>query len=93
MLNIDNIMGKTVISANGSYIGEIYNIDIDPGTWQVTHLKVKLCSRVVRELGLKRSLHRHSMRVPTELITDIGVIVRLSQPLAELSKNLEIVRD
>jgi sporulation protein YlmC with PRC-barrel domain len=93
MLNIEDIAGKTVIGALGCYIGEVYNIEIDPVTWQAIHLKVKLSSAAVKKLGLKKRLHRHSMIIPTRLVKEFGVLVHLNQSLDELAKSVEIQID
>ncbi len=93
MIGIENVIGKTVITTIGHHIGEVYNVEIDPFSWQITHLQVKLSSTTYKELGLKSRLHRHSMKIPTKLIDNIGVIIKLSQTITELASNLEIKID
>jgi sporulation protein YlmC with PRC-barrel domain len=88
MMNIDELLGKTVIGAAGYYIGEVSNIDIESKTWQVTHLHIKLSDKAAKEFGLKKTLKSSNVRIPTEVVKDIGVIITLNQSLTDLKKTL-----
>jgi sporulation protein YlmC with PRC-barrel domain len=54
MLHINNLLGKTVVSAVGTYVGEVYDIDVDSSTWSVKSLHVKLSDKAIEALGLKK---------------------------------------
>lgn len=88
MINIDDLLGKTVIGAAGNYIGEVNNIDIDSNTWQITHLHVKLSDKAAKEFGLKKTLKSSNVRLPTSLVNNVGVIIILNQSLMDLKKTL-----
>ncbi len=56
MINIGDVLGKTVIGAADNYIGKVKNIDIEADTWQITHLQVKLSDKAAKEFDLKKTL-------------------------------------
>lgn len=87
-MKIDELLGKTVIGAAGYYIGDVTNIEIEAKTWQITHLHIKLSDKAAKEFGLKKTLKSSNARIPTEVISDIGVIITLNQSLTDLKKTL-----
>ena len=88
MINIDDVLGKTVIGAAGNYIGEVKNIDIEANTWQVTHLHIKLSDKAAKEFGFKKTLKRSNIKIPTSSVNNIGVIITLNLSLIDLKKIL-----
>jgi sporulation protein YlmC with PRC-barrel domain len=88
MLNIEELLGKTVIGSAGNYIGEVYNLDIDSKDWKITHLHVKLSDKAAKEFGIKKALKSSSIRLPTSMIGNIDVIIRLNQSLWDLKEDL-----
>ncbi len=88
MINIEDVMGKTVIGAAGNYIGDVNNIDIEANTWQITHLNVKLSDKAAKEFGLKKTLKSSNIKIPTSSINNIGVIITLNLSLMDLKKIL-----
>jgi sporulation protein YlmC with PRC-barrel domain len=93
MLHVNNLLGKTVVSAIDTYVGEVYDIAIDPSTWMVMSLQVKLSDKAIETLGLKKILRRKSASIPINVVADIGVIIKLSQSLADLKRYLVVVID
>ena len=93
MLHINNLVGKTVISAVGTYVGEVYDIDVDPSTWAVRSLHVKLSDKAIEVLGLRKILRRKSVRIPTTVVADVGIIIKLTQSLADLKQYLDVIID
>ena len=88
MINIDEVLGKTVIGSAGNYIGEVNNIDIEPNTWHIIHLHVKLSAKAAKELGLKKPFKSSNIRIPTSLVKTTGVIITLNLSLMDLKKTL-----
>ena len=86
MINIDDVLGKTVIGAAGNYIGEVNNVDIEADTWQITHLHVKLSDKAAKEFGLKKSLKSSNIKLPTSSVNNIGVIITLNLSLLDLKE-------
>ena len=68
MINIEEVLGKTVIGSAGNYIGEVNNIDIEPNTWHIINLHIKLSDKAAKDLGLKKPLKRSNIRIPTSLV-------------------------
>jgi sporulation protein YlmC with PRC-barrel domain len=91
MINIDEVLGKTVIGSAGNYIGEVNNIDIEPNTWHITHLHIKLSDKAAKELGLKKPLKSTNIRIQTELVKTLGVIITLNLSLIDLKNTLNYV--
>ncbi len=89
IINIDDVLGKTVIGAAGNYVGEVNNIDIDAETWQITHLHVKLSDKAAKAFGLKKTLKRSNLKIPTSSVNDIGVIITLNLSLLDLKKIID----
>ncbi len=88
MINIEDVLGKTVIGTAGNYIGEVTNVDIEANTWQITFLNIKLSDKAAKELGLKKKLKSSTIKIPTPSVHDIGVIITLTLSLEELKKLL-----
>lgn len=91
ILKVNPNPSKTVVSAIGTYIGEVYEIEIDPSTWSVKSLNVKLSDKAIEALGLKKTLRRTSVRIPTTAVADVGIIIKLTQSLVDLKQCLCIV--
>jgi sporulation protein YlmC with PRC-barrel domain len=91
MINVDELLGKTVIGEAGYYIGEIIDIDIDPTTWQITHLHVKLSDKAAKEFGLKKMLKSSTIRISTSFVKNIDVIITLNQSLLGLKENRDYI--
>ncbi len=88
MLTVEDLLGKTVIGAAGNYIGEVNNLDIDPRTWQVTHLRVKLSDKAAREFGVKKALKTSNIRLPVSFLSEVDIIIRLNQSLMDIKGTL-----
>lgn len=93
MLHINNLLGKTVVSAIDTYVGEVYDIAIDPSTWTVTALQIKLSDKAIETLGLKKVLRRKSVRIPTTVVANVGIIIKLTQSLVDLKQHLDVAID
>jgi sporulation protein YlmC with PRC-barrel domain len=88
VINVEELLGKTVIGSAGNYIGEVNNIDIDSRSWQITHLRIKLSDKAAKEFGVKKTLKSSSIKLPTTLVSDIDVIIRLNWSLGDLKNSL-----
>jgi sporulation protein YlmC with PRC-barrel domain len=93
MIHSNEILGKTVVGAGGLYIGEVYDIGVAPSSWALEYLYVKLSTNAIKTLGLKKTLLRYRVKVPTALIAEFGVIIKLKKTLQELNGQLDIAID
>ena len=89
MINADEILGKTVIGAAGNYIGEVSNIEIENDTWHVANLQIKLSDKVAKEFGLKKPLKSSSIKIPTSLVRNVGILITLTLSVDDLSKYIK----
>jgi sporulation protein YlmC with PRC-barrel domain len=87
-LNVEELIGKTVIGSAGNYIGEVNNLSIDSRTWQITHIHIKLSDKAAKEFGVKKTLKSSNILLPTELVSEIDVIIKLKQSLWDLKNNM-----
>jgi sporulation protein YlmC with PRC-barrel domain len=85
-LNYANeIDGRSVIDSTGRAIGEVVGLVLEPTSWHVEALQVKLNHAVTEEIGAPHgTLRAARMDVPTEFIRDVSDNVVLSGPIDKL---------
>lgn len=85
MVYEEALSGRSVIDANGRSIGEVVGLLIDPETWRVEALRVKLHKDVTDEIGASHGAFRAArLDVPTQFIHNVSDAVVLSGPIATL---------
>lgn len=83
----EDLRGRTVIDAAARAIGEVEALFLDPETWRVDALRVRLRREVADQLGVPRGLlHGATIEVPTALVGAVGDAVSLRVPAAELRR-------
>jgi sporulation protein YlmC with PRC-barrel domain len=81
----EHLRGRTVIAADGQAIGEVAALFIDPSTWSVGSLQIKLSKAVAEQLGVSGGLLRAAtLDLPVARIKSVGDAVLLSVPTQEL---------
>jgi sporulation protein YlmC with PRC-barrel domain len=90
LVSFDELSDKFVICSGGFDLGQINGVEIDTGTWQVTHLRVKLSKSASEDLGFKKIIGSSTVCVPVSLISSIGDNVLLNKTLDELARHPEI---
>ena len=90
MVSFDKLSGKYVICAGGFDLGEINGGEINTGTWQVTHLHVKLSKVASEDLGFKKRFRSSTVCLPISLVAQFGDNVLLNKSLDELTRHPEI---
>ncbi len=79
------IRGRKVISADGHLIGEIADLLVDPATWRVESVQLKLNKAIADALGVHRGkFHAGTIELPVEMIQSVGETVVLSVPSTSL---------
>ena len=89
LVGFDELLGKSVIGTKGNYIkvgGEAI-LKIIP--WKVIHLQVKPVKIASKEIGVKKTFKKHTVRIPTSLINKIGVVITLNKSIFDL-KDIKI---
>ena len=87
LVGFDELLGKSVIGTKGNYIGDVCGGDIEPSTWKVTHLQVKLSKLAAKEIGVKKVFKTTTVRIPTSLIDKIGVVITLNKSIFDLKEH------
>ena len=90
MVDFDKLSGMYVICAGGFDLGNISGVEINVGTWQVSHLRVKLSKQASEDLGFKQRFRSSTVCVPTSLVAKFGDNVLLNKSLDELTRHPEI---
>lgn len=79
------IRGRKVIAADGHLIGEISDLVVDPATWRVEAVQLKLNKAIADALGVHRGkFHAGTIELPVEMIQSVGDTVLLSVPATRL---------
>ena len=74
----NELKGKNVI-ASATNIGSISDLEIDPATWKVTHLRVGLTDDMVTFLGYHKPLRgKVQVLLSTSMIGAVGDFVALN---------------
>lgn len=86
--------GRVVLSGDGLAIGEITRLNVEPTTWHVVSLEVKVRKDAAERIGVQRSMfHATTIVIPTEHVQSVGDAVILSVPLAALRQAPERERE
>jgi sporulation protein YlmC with PRC-barrel domain len=90
LVSFKELSDKFVICAGGFDLGQINGVEIEPDTWRVTHLHVKLSKSASEDLGFKKRIGSSTVCVPVTLIYSLGDNVLLNKTLDELTRHPEI---
>jgi len=76
---------RTVIGADGNAIGQLAAIILDPDSWSVKSLRIKLRGNVADQVGVGHSLFRAStVDVPVQRVQSVGDALVLTVSAAAL---------
>jgi sporulation protein YlmC with PRC-barrel domain len=85
MISCEDILQRTVIDAAGLAIGEVDSILLDPSSWLVKAIRIRLRREMTEQVGVKKSLFRKaSVDIPTTAVQSIGDAVLLHVQAEEL---------
>ncbi len=75
-----------MIGDEGLRIGEVRDLVVDPGNWQVKALDVELFANVADEFGMKRLLRSTRVPINVEHVKSVGdhVILKISKAQLKL---------
>ncbi len=90
LVSFKELSDKFVICAGGFDLGQINGVEIEPETWRITHLHVKLSKSASEDLGFKKRIGSSTVCIPVNLIATLGDNVLLKKTLDELSRHPEI---
>ncbi|MBN1209221.1 MAG: PRC-barrel domain-containing protein [Myxococcaceae bacterium] len=88
-LSDKNLVGLTVVAADGQALGEVSVLFIDSQTWHVEAFQVKLRRGTAEQLGASRTLfHAGTMEIPSRIVQSVSDTVVLSVSVSELHQVL-----
>jgi len=90
LVSLDRFEGKKVIASGGQIVGEVKDAEINPNTWHVTHLQVKLTSAASGKFRFKKRFRTQTVCMPVNLVSTISDVVTIQTSLDELNKNTHI---
>ncbi len=77
------LIGRKVLTSDDYTLGQVHGIEIDIDGWRVTHLKVILSKRAVKDLRLDPPILMDvAFSLPVNLVKDLGEKVRLNVPFS-----------
>jgi sporulation protein YlmC with PRC-barrel domain len=82
----EELSGREVIGSDGTSIGKVEGVAIDPNTWRVTSLHVKLHGNIAEQFDVKKRFESTSIQVSVEHIQMVSDTVLLRSPVADLFK-------
>lgn len=85
----ETVRGRKVVAADGQIVGEVTDLMINYGTWQVESVRVKLIKEIADDLGVSRSLMRAAtIDLPVSTVQSVGDAVLLSVPTGKLRASI-----
>lgn len=85
MLSCNEIHQRTVIDASGTAIGEVDGIVMDPASWRVEALRVRLSREATEQVGAAKGLFRKAViDISTTAIQSVGDTVLLRMRAEDL---------
>jgi sporulation protein YlmC with PRC-barrel domain len=90
VVSIEKFFGKNVIGSGGIILGETKGAEVNPGSWQVTHLQVKLTSQTADQLGFKKRFGSQTVCMPVSIVSAVGDVITITSSLEDLKNNTQI---
>ncbi len=80
-MNSSELLGRHVIGDEGGRIGEVKDLIVETGSWQVKALDVELFANVADEFGIKKLLRSTRVPIGVEHVKNVGdhVILKISK--------------
>lgn len=79
------LVGRRVVSQDGLLLGDVSDLVIDTGTWQVVQLAIRLRRSALEALRLKKPLFgTHTIRLAAADVSGVGDAVVLRQRRDEI---------
>jgi sporulation protein YlmC with PRC-barrel domain len=95
LVSANDLTGKKVVGVNGDAIGEVKDFEVDPTTWKINNLLLKLTDKAATELGYKKisgslgplsvTQGSKSAFMPVNLISAIGDVITINKTLLEIT--------
>ncbi len=90
LIDIEEIMGLQVVTSGARILGEVKGAKIDPATWAIKFLNVKLTGDAAESFGMKKRFASSKICVPVSMVQAVAHVVTLSVSMEELESSQEI---
>jgi sporulation protein YlmC with PRC-barrel domain len=79
MIEAKDLYDKEVIGRSGTHIGKVENVLIDPNSWQVVSLRIKLEGSIAEEFGMKKHFRSTLMPLTVDHVQGVSdrVVLKL----------------
>jgi sporulation protein YlmC with PRC-barrel domain len=82
--------GKKVVGAGAKIVGTVFDVEIDPVSWKVTHLQLELSDEAIEILGYKKSfMGRVDIFLSVDAVAAVADIIGLNKPMTELKEFIQ----
>jgi sporulation protein YlmC with PRC-barrel domain len=88
--DIEEILGLKVVTSSAHIIGEVKGVRIDPATWEIRYLNVKLTGEAAESLGLKNRFSSSKICLPVSMVQAVAHVITISLTMEELESSKEI---
>jgi sporulation protein YlmC with PRC-barrel domain len=88
--DIEEIVGLKVVTSGAHIIGEVKGVKIDPATWDVKYLNVKLTGEASERLGMKKRFSSSKICLPVSMVQAVAHVITISRTIEELESSQEI---
>ena len=90
MINFEKLIGLQVITSGAHILGEVKGAKIDPKTWEIKYLNVKLSKDAADSLGMKKRFRSSAICIPVSMIQAVGHVVTIARSMDELENSQDI---
>ena len=88
-MNSSELLGRHVIGEEGWKIGEVKDLVVDTGPWQVKALDVQLFPNIAEEFGMKKVLRGTRVAIGVDHVKSVADTVLLKISKAQLKSILQ----
>jgi sporulation protein YlmC with PRC-barrel domain len=90
LIDFEEIIGLDVVSSGAKIIGQVIGAKIDPATWELKFLNVKLTDEAAESLRMKKRFRSSKICLPISMVQAVGHVVTINRTVEELETSQEI---
>ena len=80
----NELKGKEVIGPNGTVIGKVEDVRLDPNGWQVSSFEISLDRNTAEQIGIKKRFGKSEMPLKPSFVGEVGEKMLLKTSKDEL---------
>ena len=90
LINFDTIIGLKVITSGAHILGEVKGAKIDPKTWEIKFLNIKLADDAANMLRMKKRFGNKTIYIPVSLVSAVAGVITLNKSLDEIERDKDV---